>query len=104
MFKVILRSFGAFPIFPTFSNIASQKRLVVEQNADIFWPLWYLFNAYGVLLTVKLFNVMLRSIGIFSILNNLVSRKRLGVGRNGPQFWPWGKVSVHRILLTFISV
>ena len=46
--KVILRSFGAFPIFPIFSNrVLSQKQMSVEQNGPKFG-----FRGY-LLLTVK---------------------------------------------------
>ncbi len=42
-------SFGAFRIFVIFSNLVSQKRLVIEQNGHKFMPQGHLFSVYGVL-------------------------------------------------------
>ncbi len=50
-YKVILRSFGVFPIFDSFRF---SKWLVVEQNGLKWaWPEWQIFFVYRGLLTVK---------------------------------------------------
>ncbi len=50
MLKVILRSFGAFPVF---NNLVSWKRLVVERRWQLFVPLRTSYIVYRVLLTVN---------------------------------------------------
>ncbi len=70
MIKVILRSFGAFPIF---DNLVSRKWLAAERNGMKFGPQEGVFSVYRVLSIVKWF---------FPIFNNLVSRKRQVLERN----------------------
>ena len=50
MVKVILGSFGAFPII---DNLISRKWLVVERNGVKFGPRGWVFNVHRVLLTLK---------------------------------------------------
>ncbi len=50
MFKVTLRSYGAFPIF---NNFVPRKRLVVDWNGRTIGPLGQVFSVYRLFLTVK---------------------------------------------------
>ncbi len=54
VFKVILRSFGTFPIFLIFTNLVSQKQLVVEQMNQNLGLVGSNLSVYEVLLTVKI--------------------------------------------------
>ncbi len=90
VFKVILRSFNALPIF---DNLVSRKRLVVERIGVKFGLRGQVFSAYKVPLTVVkcVFNVILMSFSAFVIFRNLVHVSRwLVVQQNGCKFMPRG--------------
>ena len=91
MFTVILRSFGAFPIFGIFDNLESHKYLVSEQNGPKFGPLGVL-SVYEVfwLLRFQSQSEAIRWISEISDFQHLCILKTAGRRAKRNKIWALG--------------